>query len=173
MPSFVNCAAVALSADASQKRTHRTPTSIRSGAGWGHSRFLISAATTSNGMSTTSSTIFFALVLKSSASHTTTSSAGIRPTGLNSCHSRPMSMTCVGFSESGSYPTPHLTALIFVATTCRSSAACAFPATAMGRSRTHTRCRPPDCETLHHLGRNLLGAFSFAASIMSGVNTPS
>ena len=82
-------------------------------------------------------------------------------------------MTCVGFSESGSYPTPHRTAFIFAAMTWRSSAAWAFPATAIGRSNVQTRCSPPDCDTLHHLGRNLLGAFSFAASIMSDVNTPS
>ena len=124
-------------------------------------------------MSTTSSTIFFALVLKRSASHTMISSVGIRPVALNSCHSRPTSMTCVGFSESGSYPTPHRTAFIFTAMTCRSSAAWAFPATAIGRSNVHTRCSPPDCETLHHLGRNRLGPFFLAASIMSGVNTPS
>ena len=153
MPSLVNWAALALSADASQKRTHRVPTSIRSGRPCGHSRLRISSATTSNGMSTTSSTIFFALVSKSFASQTTISSAGTRPAASNSCHSRPMSMTCVGFSESGSYPTPQRTAFSFAATTCRSSAACAFPATTTGRSKVHTRWSPPDCDTLHHLGR--------------------
>src|SRR5574344_2154821 len=57
--------------------------------------------------------------------------------------------------------------------TCRSSLAWAFPATAIGRSRTQTRWSPPDCETLHHFGWNRLGALDFDASMMSGVNTPS
>ena len=102
MPSFTICAPVWLSALGSQKRTHRLPIEKSIGGSCGHLRFLTSSATVLMSISTTSGMNERTDALKMAASHTASSSARMRAPALKSCHSRPMSITCVTDSEDGS-----------------------------------------------------------------------